>query len=37
MKNKIIIEVLKVVVTAVATALGMSVCSGCTVIPFFNI
>lgn len=36
MKKKIIIEVVKVVITAIATALGLSVVEGCTVIPFLN-
>lgn len=36
MKKKIITELLKILVTAVATALGMSVVEGCAVVPFFN-
>ena len=33
MKNKIIIEIVKVVITAVATALGMTVVNGCSCVP----
>lgn len=33
MKNKIIIEIVKVVITAVATALGMTVVNGCSFVP----
>lgn len=33
MKNKIIIEIVKVVIIAVATALGMTVVNGCACVP----
>lgn len=33
MKNKIIIEIVKVIITAVATALGMTVVDGCACVP----
>lgn len=33
MKNKIIIEIVKVVITAIATALGMTVVNGCSCVP----
>lgn len=36
MKKKIIIEILRLVITALATGLGLSVVEGCCVVPFFN-
>lgn len=33
MKRKIVIELLKIVITAVATALGMTVVQGCSCVP----
>lgn len=33
MKNKIIVEIIKIVITAVATALGMTVVNGCSCVP----
>lgn len=35
MIRKIIIEVIKILVTALATGLGLSVVQGCAVVPVF--
>lgn len=37
MKKKILIEVIRVVISAIAAALGLSVVEGCASIPFIFI